>query len=144
MRFVFNTEDKHYYIKNNQYRIPVKQINCHNPFRNNDMHEMLKVDKYPFIIFTLNNYLVNKDLQNQGKASISINIAGVEKKYTIDFIETKNGDYSRIASAFTINLNDFNLNPPSKFFGMVQVDKMVSINISANTKFSKVNQLSIH
>jgi len=142
IKFLFNQEDKHYYIKNNQYKIPVKKIDCHNSLRNKDMHEMLKADKYPFIIFTLNNYLVNRDSQNGGgNASISICIAGVEKKYSINFIEIKKDDYSSISGSFTINLNDFNIDPPSKLFGMVEVDKMIVVSISANTKFNKVNHL---
>ena len=139
LKLIFNSENNQYYFNNNQYKIPVHSIDCHNSSRNNDMQKMLKADKFPYIILKLNNYFIDKKSQNEGIASVSIIIAGVEKNYMINFSETKKDDYSNISSVLTINLNDFNIYPPSKLFGMIQIDKMINIKISSITKISKIN-----
>ena len=139
LKLIFNTENNQYYFNNNQYKIPVHSIDCHNSARNNDMQKILKADKFPFIIFKLNNYFINKKSQNEGIASVSIIMAGIEKNYMIDFSEKTKDDFTNISGVLTINLNDFNIFPPSKLFGMIQIDKMINIKISSISKFSKID-----
>jgi hypothetical protein len=138
VKFSFNSKDNRYYILGKRYSIPVKLIDCHNLHMNKDMFEMLKAEYYPDINIKINNYILDKSITNKGKAFISIMIAGVEKKYTVDFNETTRGSNSIIKSFFAINLNDFNVFPPSKFFGIIQIDKYVDINFTANSKIIQI------
>lgn len=60
--------------------------------------------------------------------NITITIAGVSRKYEIYYTADKTGNGDRILSGtITINLNDLNITPPSKYFGMVKIKDEVIV-----------------
>jgi hypothetical protein len=131
---VVNQMNSEYKIKGGQYIIPVMLINCHNKMMNNDLQSLFKVDEYPHIMIKLNNLIIDKLYSSKGKGMLSVNIDGKDQTYPVSFNNYMKDDALVINGNMLINLSDFSINPPSKCFGLIKVDKMITINFGIKLK----------
>lgn len=109
---------------------PVLNFDCGNSMMNRDFQKLLKEEKFNTIDITienLNETNVNKN-DVKGNAKLNINIAGIIKKYELEFFYEKTNDtFIIIKGKKEINIKDFNLEPPTKFLGLVKVKEKVLI-----------------
>jgi hypothetical protein len=118
------------FIDGVQLAIPINFIDCHNEIMNSDLQEMLKADDYPHIFVKINNYEISKTNSDISKAEISLNIDGIDKKYSVDVANYNFKNKMFLKGGFPVNLNDFYIYPPSKFLGLVKVDHEIEINFA--------------
>jgi hypothetical protein len=133
-----NTINSEYHLEGGQYLIPIMLIDCHNSIRNSNLQNMLKVDSYPHILIKINSLVINKETGNRGKGILSVNIDGINRAYSVFFNNYLNKNIMVINGNLAVDLHDFSITPPSKFFGLVTVDKVININFGLKLK---VNQL---
>ena len=133
-----NSGNSGYSIEGGQYLIPVMLIDCHNGIMNNDLQTMFKASVYPQIMIKINNLSFNKDSGNKGTGLLSVDIDGTDKNYPIIFTNYINNNIMAINGTIAIDLNDFSINPPSKFFGLVTVDKVITINFGLKLKLLQI------
>ncbi len=118
--FTQNNNATHY--KNVKLQLRNSGFNCGNRGINNDFHDLLKTDAYPNIHFEL---LQTVDKGNTIEALVAIEIAGIERRYTVP-VET-NGELAPIEGLLCINITDFGLTPPKKMMGMIVVREDIEI-----------------
>jgi hypothetical protein len=114
-------------------QIPAHNFEASNPLMYNDFISLIKADQHPYIAirFHYNPYeLYEKNGQTSAIASeVYITLAGEEKKYKIPGqIHLCYDKALRIMGGIKINLDDFQLQAPSKFMGMVKVNNEVFVN----------------
>jgi hypothetical protein len=112
-------------------RIPADEFEPSNPMMYEDFLDFIKADEYPEIDITifLDNTRLPAGNSNHISPRIKIGLAGQTKTYTIPGkIEECRDNSLHISGKVNINLHDFNLEPPSKFMGIVKVSKEVFIN----------------
>ncbi|MCA1745371.1 MAG: hypothetical protein LC643_06680, partial [Bacteroidales bacterium] len=114
-------------------QIPAHKFEASNPLMYKDFISLIKAKEHPYIAirFHYNPYeLYEKNGQTSAiDSEIYITLAGEEKKYQIPGqIHLCRDKALRIMGDIKINLNDFHLQAPSKFMGMVQVNNEVFVN----------------
>jgi polyisoprenoid-binding protein YceI len=105
----------------------VPDIECGNSSMNKHLRKALKMEHFPKIVYRANKYAVVDDglaIQTSG----DLTIAGVTKPIgigakLIHFPELG----ARVVGTVEINMLDYNVKPPSIFFGTLRVAKTVSI-----------------
>jgi hypothetical protein len=108
--------------------VPVKDFRCSNKLAFRDFLTLLKAREYPEIKITIPGNIVE---QLQGKESVTLhnvllNIAGVTREY--DIVCTSSGKKNNILTGtIVLRLNDLNINPPQKYFGMVKIKDEVIV-----------------
>ena len=114
-------------------QIPSRDFEASNPLMYKDFVDLIKADEFPYIAirFHYNPYeLYEKNGQTSTiKSEIYITLAGEEKKYSIPGqIRLCQDRVLRIMGEIKINLDDFQLQAPSKFMGMIKVNNEVIVN----------------
>lgn len=111
--------------------IPARNFEASNPMMYDDFLKLIKADTYPIISILIHyfpNELSNPDNQ-QITSNILVTLAGMQKSYIIPgVLQNCHNHQIRIQGTVKLNLNDFNLEPPTKFLGMVRVNKEVFVN----------------
>lgn len=110
-----------------RFRYRVTDFDCGLAAMNADMQELLKSKEYPYLFLEIHN--INVDRSNteierlKVSAEITIMIAGVYRKYQImdGLVINRSEQELTFLGKKTLKLTDFNLEPPTKFFGMVTV-----------------------
>jgi len=101
----------------------------------------LKADQFPQITFVLTDPLANLPYgANQLPVSVKglLTIAGVTKSVSIPLkISITDQNKITVDGAPRIKMTDFDVDPPTMFFGTVKVGAMITFNF--NTTFSSVN-----
>lgn len=139
--YIYNTKNNKYYLSESKYQIPIKNIDCHNSIMNDEMQEMFNASKNPNIIIKINNIYIDKKALNDGKVQLSLTINNVENLYYVNFKFDNKNNISIISSDISINLSDFKVIPPSKAFGLIQVENTININFALNLKIKKNDKL---
>jgi hypothetical protein len=134
LSYLFSSKDNKYYLGENQYFVPVNSIDCHNNLMNQDMQEMFNSSKYPNIIIKIKNVNYNHNLSDKGKLYLSLIINDVEKKYYMNFEAGRRYNCIEVTGNLSVNLNDFNIIPPTKLFGLLQVSNIIDIDFLLNLK----------
>jgi len=130
-----------YSLESGWQLIPVSQINCPNKMMNSDMQNMLHADVYPFIKIKIDHFLVDRESWNERKGILTIYIDGIYKTYEVLLKNCLKNQYQCILGSITVNLEDFGITPPSKFFGLVRVDKIININFNLLIDTANLNRL---
>ncbi|MCX2742985.1 YceI family protein [Mangrovivirga sp. M17] len=107
-------------------QVPIRSFNCGINQLTKDFHETLDSDKYPYLIVRINSIKANRTPEDL-TAEITLNIAGQNKKYTFPIELAKESNQYNCEGSNTISLNDFRLDTPDRFFGMVKVKEEVSL-----------------
>lgn len=100
-------------------------FDCGGKSINTDFQKILKSDKYPQIFLFLKEIKLienNADIQ----ASIDIQIAGLTKSYKVP-LKIKNNNKLLITGDLSLNLSDFNIEAPKKFFGLISIHDKIEI-----------------
>ena len=121
-----------YFLEDNKIRFSKTALvldtdcfDCGGKGINSDFQKILKSDKYPQIFLMVKeiNHLENTaDVQ----ASVDIQISGITKNYKVP-IKIKNSNKLLITGDLSLNLRDFNIEAPKKFFGLITIDNKIEI-----------------
>jgi hypothetical protein len=112
-------------------KIPVHDFTPSNPMMYKDFLELIKASEYPYIDITIfsENIKLPAGPPNTVLPRIKIGLAGESHTYRIpgEIYDCKTKSM-HLNGKISISLKDFNLEPPTKFMGMVKVNNEVFIN----------------
>lgn len=98
--------------------------------RDRDMYSTLNVDEYPFAEFT-GSLESMFDMDTTEKQQVTVNgnftIKGVTRKVKIDGNIQVNGDELILEASWTLNLDDYNIEPPGILFYKVNEEQKIRI-----------------
>ncbi|MBZ9728091.1 YceI family protein [Salegentibacter sp. JZCK2] len=116
-------------FKNSVLPLENSKFDCGNRKINKDFQELLKTKKHPKILLKLKKI----DLSREGNpmVTISFNIAGVDKDYKFP-VEITRDKQLCFDGKLQLNIKDFNLEAPSKIFGLIVLDEEIEINFNLN------------
>ncbi len=114
-----------------ELKIPAKNFKSSNHRMTEDFLELIKADKYPYIQITI--HLTNDQLMSLVNdvfyPEIDVQLAGKSHTYRIPGKLHRCPDQSiHVSGEVHLSLEDFDLEPPSKFLGLVKVKNEVFIN----------------
>ena len=114
-------------FENAKLRLEDQGFDCGNKSINRDFQKLIQSDKYPEIILEIKK--IYFETSNHAKAEVIISIAGKHKKYKIP-VEIINSPTPRYKGNLQLNINDFELTPPKKIFGLIEVKEDIEINFN--------------
>ena len=113
------------------FYIPVQSITGSNKTMIKDFRNLFNSEKYPYIKVGTEKHKL-KNIENScssGQMNFLLSIAGITKKVRSEYSTEQNNSNSIVLNGTTlINLTDFNIQPPEKFFGIIKVKNEVFIN----------------
>jgi len=113
-------------------------FDCGNKKINKDFHALLETEIYPEIALELLE--VNMKDRKLAIATIKISIAGKQKQYTLP-VEVRNEPVNCFIGHLKLDINDFDLKPPKKMFGLIVIKEEIEINFNLTVK-NQFNELS--
>jgi hypothetical protein len=118
--------------------VPVKDFKCTNRIAYRDFLKLLRANEYPEIKVSIPGNIVEQ-LQNKESVvlhDVLITIAGTSKKYDIICkSERKKGSGDNIlVGTISVRLEDLNIDPPEKYFGMVKIKDHVIVKFGLGIK----------
>lgn len=114
-------------------RYPVRYFDCGFSAMNEDMQDLLKSKEFPYLYLEIHNIRIdpsNSEIELLNVAAqVSITIAGVTRTYDIKdgMVQNRTEEDLTFRGNRLLKLTDFGLQPPTKFFGMVQVTNELKI-----------------
>ncbi|MEM8568186.1 MAG: YceI family protein [Bacteroidota bacterium] len=111
----------------------IEDFKCPLPAMTKDLRSILKADQQPYLSLILESIAIgsnNEDFEELDVTAIAtISIAGLTRKIPIeDGIVTNHSSASLTLKGKTeILLTDFDIAPPTKFFGLIKIEDEVSI-----------------
>lgn len=115
-------------------KLDIASFDCHNPMMTADLRKTLKAKEYPKL--TIRFLSINKypdDNHQKIKGQVAIELAGVNKRFDIDYTLKKEGANAlTLTGARVIKFSDFSIIPPRKLGGMIQTND--DLNIEFNLK----------
>lgn len=116
-----------------EVKITSKNFDCNNPLMTKDFKKTIEVEKYPTI--TIKFLGLTKDsesaTQKNLNGKVEITMVGISRIYDISCVFLSSMDDTALLSGERrIQLTDFNIEPPEKFFGAVKVSDAIEINFS--------------
>ncbi|MES2649921.1 MAG: YceI family protein [Bacteroidota bacterium] len=112
-------------------QLDVQNFDCHNPVMTADLRKTLKSKQFPRLIIrfqTLNNYPDHAHRQGIIKGYVTIELAGVSKRYEVDYkVVAAEATYINLEGSRKVNFSDFNLEPPRKLGGMIRTNNELSV-----------------
>lgn len=115
-------------IKGASLRLPIKSFKCDNSPMTSDFRKLLKAEEHPYINIKLIGIYKIESLKNH--AEIAINIAGVQKHFTIATHIEKTDEAYLCEGNPELCITDFGIEAPEKFFGMVKVNEDITVAFS--------------
>ena len=112
--------------------IVVKSLDCGNEMMNEDMYEAMKNENNPFILYELLNSKIVSEEEIGGWSEIQttgyLTIAGYKRIVNIPIKVRKltDGKYNLVGIK-ELSMHDFNIEPPSAFFGLIKADDKLVI-----------------
>jgi polyisoprenoid-binding protein YceI len=116
-------------VRNAAVDVPVKSLDCGIGLQNAHLFETLGASAHPDITFVLNTYAVQP---SQDKRNVTIDgalrIAGVERsmRFNGSAFRTGSGEWM-LTGDRVINVRDFGIAPPRRFFGLLRVRNEVTV-----------------
>ena len=122
--------------------IVVKSLDCGNEMMNEDMYDAMKDKKNPFILYELlNSKIVSEEDEIESWYEVQttghLTIAGYKRIVNIPIKVRKlqDGKYN-IAGIKELSMYEFDIEPPSAFFGLIEADDKLVI------KFNLIAEIS--
>lgn len=108
--------------------IPVRSLDCGIHKMNKDLQETLGAQSNPTISFRLWNYVLIGGNSGAVRMNGLLTIAGHQKVFTLygKMTGAKSGAF-RLLGDRIIDVRDFGVTPPRKFFGLMKVKKNITI-----------------
>lgn len=120
--------------------IQARKIKAESKMMLNDFLKMINARKYPLIAITLEEDIANKVLADSSLLhQVGLTINGITNSYHVRSrsIECDPGQWC-LSGSFAVNLSNFKVEAPKKFFGLIKLEDKVFINFkilfSANNK----------
>ena len=117
-------DDTHIYFENLVLNLRIDGFDCGNKKMNSDFQSLLESEKDPDIRIQLKK--TEFFTKEYVKAYIEVDIAG--RTNTYDFPIKL--DDNRFMGKLKLNIQDFGLEPPTKAFGLIQVDEHITIHFN--------------
>lgn len=117
--------------------VPVRDFRCNNKMAYKDFVTLLKAKEYPDIKITIPGDIIEKLRQHETVTlnNVMIDIAGVKKEYDIVCKPEKGKHQENLfTGTILVALNDLNINPPEKYFGMVKIKDKVIVKFGLGRK----------
>lgn len=108
---------------------PVKLVDCGDKTMHDHLRKALKEKDFPEIVYQLDQYTLTGE--DKAKASGKITIAGVTKPMDLDVTLTPTDKGARGVGETSIDMTEFNVVPPTLFFGTMKVGKVVKVRFDA-------------
>lgn len=125
----FTTTDNNCILfQNLKLELKTNGFDCGHKKMNEDLRDLLKSEKYPAI--TIQVEKVQLITTEYAKAYIKVRMAGQENYYDLP-VQTKKNRY---IGKFRMNIRDFGLEPPTKAFGLIEVDEQIEINFNLSIR----------
>ena len=121
IRYIKN-DDARIKFKNLALQLSVEGFDCGNKKMNSDFQELLQSDKDGDIDIQLQE--IEFYTEDYLKAYVQINITEKTRNYSFP-VQIKDGCY---LGKLKLDITDFGLKPPTKAFGLIQVDEDIIIN----------------
>lgn len=102
-----------------------KGFDCGSRGINKDFHDLLRTSKHPRILLEMSRIELSGN--DEGVATVNITIAGIQNTYKVPVV-IKNGIISEYKGSLTLDIKDYDLQPPKKLFGMIVVKDDIEIN----------------
>lgn len=120
--------------------IDVASFDCHNRMLTKDLRRTLKSTEYPQLYVRFVALERSPAFQNNKdnlKGVVEIELAGVRKRFGIDYVLEKNGGTVILNGFRTFSFTDFMLTPPKKLAGAIRVRD--NFNVQFHLNLQQVN-----
>jgi hypothetical protein len=110
--------------------IPAHDFICSNRLMKNDFLSLIRADTSPDIDIQLQGIQGVANLKNDSTEVVMVNItlAGVKRSMDVYCSIVKDdANHFTLSGTRLVKLSDFNLIPPSKFFGLIKVKNEITI-----------------
>lgn len=120
----------------------VADFECGLQAMNNDFQALLRAHEEPFLRLQLNSLFLNPDNENfetlDVDAEVVVAIAGMKRKIEVFQSQVKNHTSAHLTlmGRKELLMSDFNIEAPTKFFGMVKVDDSIEIEFEISMEVS--------
>jgi hypothetical protein len=122
------TEDGNTIIFNDpKLELPVEGFDCGNTNINKDFRKLLNSEQFPQISIQLK--MIELVKEENMEAVLLVTIAGKQNIYKIILPFDNNTFHGK----FVVDITDFGLHPPKKFFGLITVEKEIEIKFNIIT-----------
>jgi hypothetical protein len=119
-------------------KLDVRKFDCHNPVMTADLRKTLKVKEFPNLVIqflNLSKYPNSNDATELVNGAVTIELAGVTKRFNVAYKLIKNGPHSLImVGTRQVTFSDFNIVPPRKIGGMIQTNNELKVEFNLNVK----------
>jgi hypothetical protein len=133
-RVIVHQEGTSLTFENAELTIKVDNFDCGHKIMTNDFRKILETDKNPYLFIKLHSILKTTSAKTY-TAEVSIKLAGVSRRYRIPVEVVREEDLLVGLGVKEVKFQEFNLEPPVKFMGMVKVKEelKISFNIRLDT-----------
>lgn len=114
-------------------RIPVQDFRGDSKAMEKDFHQLVKSEQYPAIVIDFKRFRKLNSGESHYLAMVNITMAGITRSYGIPVRVHSHREGSLcLQGQKAVRITDFNLQPPEKFFGLVEVRDYIHIDFSFN------------
>ena len=113
--------------------IPIRSFDCRNDRMNKDMYKALKENQYPIIEYELTKSELIEAPTAEGvwysiNTTGNLTLAGTTKKIEMAVkVRPLSNNTFQITGFISISMRDFNIKPPTAFFGLIKAKPELSI-----------------
>jgi hypothetical protein len=115
------------------FEIPVKSFDCGMNLITKDLRKTLKSDEHPFMNIRLkemSDLISNVKNGDNIETKTDIILSGIKKQNSIKFkVKKSDNNIITLEGKKVIQLSDYNLKPPKRFLGSVQVKDELEVSI---------------
>lgn len=129
LEFIRHSESIEMTFERNRMRIPVKGFHCGNNQITKDFLSTLNSDTYPHLEIFFRSFKNNSIRDNSYiEGVVDITLAGATKRYVVKYLAKKpQRDIIHLTGTRAVNFSDFNLSPPQKMMGLIQVQECLEV-----------------
>ncbi|MBT28418.1 MAG: hypothetical protein CMO01_02075 [Thalassobius sp.] len=130
--FTASTNGDQVTINNLELNVEVASIKSGKGAMDDKTYEALKENKFPNITFTLTEPVkVNKSGNVVAKGVL--NLAGVKKEIAVNgSVAVNNNVQIALKGSYKINMNDYNITPPTAMFGTIKTGEEITVSFDLN------------
>ncbi|VXD12918.1 hypothetical protein [Marinoscillum sp. 108] len=116
-----------------ELKYPVSEFDCGLEAMSQDLRKTLKSDAYPYLLLRINDIQIKNESQEVAKltvvSSVTITLAGKSHDALVENGLVINHSEGALTLAGTqhLSMHDFDLEAPTKFFGMVKVNDELNV-----------------
>jgi len=118
--------------------LEIDGFDCHNSFMTSDLRKTLNATTYPVMkinFISLNRFPELKFLQESIKGWVNIELAGVTKKYEVNYKFSMDEQKTiHLIGDRSVNFSDFKLTPPKKLGGLIRTKDNLDVEFSLSLK----------